>query len=121
MSFRKVWLPLSNTTAAWVGAAEVEVAQALGLVAVAGFIDCRKCYDHVILRALSRAAYGAGLGWLGELAVDQYSSERRVRWAGAYSEPMNPVGGMPAGCPFANAWLHVYSKPAMDVVTSKDD
>ena len=57
------------------------MAQALGLVAVAGFIDCRKCYDHVILRALSRSAYRAGLGWLGERAVDQYSSERRVRWA----------------------------------------
>ena len=84
-------------TAAWVGAAEAEVAQALGLVALAGFIDCSKCYDHVIICALSRSAYRAGLGWLGQLAVDQYQSDRRVRWAGAVSRPISPVWGMPAG------------------------
>eukprot|EP00972_Heterocapsa_arctica_P003768 560884-Heterocapsa_arctica.AAC.1 len=94
---------------------EAEVAAAQGLLSFGAFIDCENCYDNIPLGSL--LAEGAKHGKLGRiiaLAAHQYLGTRRVKWAGALGTGVNPIHGIPAGCPLANGLLHVYLAPAMD-------
>ena len=70
-------------TAAWMAAAQAELAAAGGYDAFAAYIDCEKCYDHISLSDLAFQGCQQGLGRLVSLAAAQYAGQRYVRWAGA--------------------------------------
>ena len=90
-------------TAAWMAAAQAELAASGGYDAFAAYIDCEKCYDHTSLTVTDFAFQGCfqGLGRLVSLAAAQYTGQPYVRWAGALSRPVDPTHGIPAGCPLA--------------------
>ena len=100
-------------TAAWMAAAQAELAAAGGYDAFAAYIDCEKCYDHISLSDLSFQGCLQGMGRLVSLAAAQYAGKRYVRWAGALSRPVDPTHGIPAGCPLANGMLHLFLLRAM--------
>ena len=100
-------------TAAWVAAAQAELAAAGGYDAFAAYIDCEKCSDHISLNDLALQGCLQGIGKLASLAAAQYTGQRYVRWAGALSKPIDPTHGIPAGCPLANGMLHLFLLRAM--------
>ena len=100
-------------TAAWMAAAQAELAAAGGYDAFAAYIDCEKCYDHISLSDLAFQGCLQGISKLASLAAAQYTGQRYVRWAGALSKPINPTQGIPAGCPLANGMLHLFLLRAM--------
>ena len=100
-------------TAAWMAAAQAELAAAGAYDSFAAYIDCEKCYDHISLSDLAFQGCLQGLGKLVSLAVAQYTGQRYVRWAGALSQPVDPTHGIPAGCPLANGMLHLFLLRAM--------
>ena len=89
-------------TAAWMAAAQAELAAAGGYDAFAAYIDCEKCYDHISLTDLAFQGCLQGLGRLVSLAAAQYTGQRYMRCASALSQPVGPTHGIPAGCPLAN-------------------
>ena len=100
-------------TAAWMAAAQAELAAAGGYDAIAAYIDCEKCYDHTSLSDLAFQGCLQGIGRLASLATAQYAGQRYVRWARALSKPVDPTHGIPAGCPLANGMLHLFLLRAM--------
>ena len=58
-------------TAAWMAAAQAELASAGGYDAFAAYIDCEKCYDHVSLNDLALQGCLQGMGMLVSLAAAQ--------------------------------------------------
>ena len=100
-------------TAAWMAAAQAELAAAGSYDAFAAYIDCEKCYDHVSLSDLASQGCLQGLGRLVSLAAAQYVGQRYVRWAGALSQPVDPTHGIPAVCPLVNGMLHLFLLRAM--------
>ena len=72
-------------TAAWMAAAQAELAAAGGYDAFAAYIDYEKCYDHISLSDLAFQGCLQGLGKLVSLAAAQY-----VRGAA-----LRPMGGRP--------------------------
>ena len=95
-------------TAAWMAAAQAELASAGGYEAIATYIDCEKCYDNISLSDLAFQGCLQGLGKLVSLAAAQYAGQRYVRWAGAMSRPVDPTHGIPASCPLANGMLNLF-------------
>ena len=100
-------------TAAWMAAAQAELASAGSYDAFAAYIDCENCYDdddHVSLSDLALQGCLQGMGKLVYLAAAQYNftGQRYVRWAGALPKPVDPTHGIPAGCPLANGMLHLF-------------
>ena len=78
-------------TAAWMAAAQAELASASGYEAFAAYIDCEKCYVHISLSNLAFQKCLQGLGKHVSLAAAQYAGQRYVRWAGAMSKPGGPM------------------------------
>ena len=99
--------------AAWMAAAQAELAAAGGYDAFAAYIDCEKCCDHISLSDLAFQGCLQGISRLASLAAAQYTGQRYVRWAGALSKPVDPTHGIPAGCPLANGMLHLFLLRAM--------
>ena len=106
-------------TAAWMAAAQAELASAGGYDAFAAYIDCEKCYDHISLSDLAFQGCLQGMGRLVSLAAAQYTGQRYIRWAGALSRPVDPTHGIPAGCPLANGMLHLFLFGAMRSTTDQ--
>ena len=79
-------------TAAWMAAAQAELAAESGYDAFAAYIDCEKCYDHISLSDLAFQGCLQGLGRLVSLAAAQY----------VHGAALLPLGGcvVPAGCPY---------------------
>ena len=100
-------------TAAWMAAAQAELAAAGGYDAFAAHIDCEKCYDHFSISDQAFQGRFQGIGRLASLAAAQYTGQRYVRWAGALTKPVDPTHGIPAGCPVANGMLHLFLLRAM--------
>ena len=86
-------------TAARMAAAQAELASAGGYDALAAYIGCEKCYDHISLRDLAFQGCLQGINRSVSLAAAQYTGQRYVRWAGALWKPVDPTHGIPAGCP----------------------
>ena len=86
-------------TAAWMAAAQAELASAGDYDAFAAHVDCEKYYDHISLSDLVLQGCLQGIGRLVSLAAAQYTGQRYVRWAWALSKPIDPTHGIPAGCP----------------------
>ena len=76
-------------TAAWMAAAQAELAAAGGYDAFAAYIDCETCYDHTYLSDLAFQGCFQGISRLASLAAAQYTGQRYVRWAGALSKPVD--------------------------------
>ena len=106
-------------TAAWMAAAQAELAVVGGYDAFAAYIDCEKCDDHVSLSDLAFQGCLQRLGRLVSLAAAQYAGQRYVRWAGALSQPVDPTCGIPAGCSLANGMLHLFLLRAMRNTTDQ--
>lgn len=106
-------------TAAWMAAAQAELASAGGYEAFVAHIDCDKCYDHISLSDLAFQGCLQVLGKLVTLAAAQYAGQRYVWWAGALSRPVDPTHGIPAGCPLANGMLHLFLLRAMRNTTDQ--
>ena len=102
-------------TAAWMAAAQAELAPAGGYEAFAAYIDREKCYDHNSLSDLAFQGCQQGLGRLVSLAAAQYAGQRylRIQWAGAMSKPVDHTHGILASCPLANGMLHLFLLRAM--------
>ena len=100
-------------------AAQAELASAGGCDAFAAYIDCEKCYDHISLSDLALQGCLQGIGRLVSLAAAQHTGQRYVRWAGAFSKPVDPTHGIPAGCPLANGMLHLFLLRAMRSTTDQ--
>ena len=60
-------------TAAWMAAAQAELAAAGGYDAFAAYIDCEKCYDHISLSDLTFQGCLQGMGRLVSLAAAQHT------------------------------------------------
>ena len=106
-------------TAAWMAAAQAELASAGGYDAFAAYIGREKCYDHASLNDFAFQGCLQGLGRLVSLAAAQYTGQRYVRWAGALSKPVDPTHGIPAGCPLANGMLHLFLLRPMSNTTDQ--
>ena len=86
-------------TAAWMAAAQAELAAAGSYDSFAAHIDCEKCYDHISLSDLAFQGCLQELGRLVSLAAAQYTGHRYIRWLGALSRPVDPryTRRLPAG------------------------
>ena len=75
-------------TAAWMAAAQAELAAAGGYDALAAYnIDCEKCYDHISLSDLAFQGCLQGLGRLVSLAAAQYIHGTALRPLGGHAVP----------------------------------
>ena len=103
--------------AALLAALDIEGDKGTGCQAATGFVDVSKCYETVDLRKAHEAVLREG--WpevIADLVFQQYAAERRIKVAGAVSEPVRATRGIVAGCGFAIYALAAFMRPALDEV-----
>eukprot|EP00971_Amphidinium_carterae_P280121 5560519-Amphidinium_carterae.1 len=78
---------------------DIEQTSSAGVPQAGVFLDCRKCYERILLDRLEQFALESGYPLYAlHTCLDMYSSRRRVLIQGAVSSPVTTINGMPPGC-----------------------